>query len=141
MRIRVVRNIARAAALAVLLGGLVMTSSAAAQAVVSNVGRIAQLSTDGALISGFTTGTGFNDTVRAIAAQSNGGTIAVGQFTSFQGKTWDGTAVSNSAVATTVNGIARITPAGALDTTFSRGTGFPLLKCCRCASRPMDQYS
>jgi uncharacterized delta-60 repeat protein len=73
--------------------------------------RVARLNADGTLDDSFTTtGTGFNNIVRAIALQPDGKMVVVGQFTNY-----NGTARSR---------IARINADGSLDATFSVGTGF-----------------
>lgn len=70
---------------------------------------IARLNADGSLDSTFNPGTGFNSEVLRLALQSDGRIVAVGAFTTFNGAT--------------ANRIARLTTAGALDTTFATGTG------------------
>jgi uncharacterized delta-60 repeat protein len=73
--------------------------------------RIAQLNSDGALDTAFTStvGGGFNNSVRSIAIQSDGKIIAVGNFQSFNG--------------TAAKGIARLNPDGSLDTEFTVNSG------------------
>ncbi len=69
-----------------------------------SLNSIAQITTDGAIVSGFSIGTGFNGTVRKIAVQSDGKLIAIGDFTSYNG--------------VTCNRIARLLVNGSLDTSF-----------------------
>ncbi|HNQ68098.1 MAG TPA: hypothetical protein PKN32_06960, partial [Bacteroidales bacterium] len=71
--------------------------------------RIARLNTNGSLDGTFTPGTGANNTVNATAIQSDGKIIISGSFTSYNG--------------TARNRIARLNESGALDATFSIGTG------------------
>ncbi len=71
---------------------------------------IARLNTDGTLDSSFTTGTGFNSTVSAIAIQADGKIVCGGGFTTYNG--------------TSSNYIARLNTDGILDTSFNIGTGF-----------------
>jgi uncharacterized delta-60 repeat protein len=75
------------------------------------VNRIVRLNSDGTLDTAFTTntGTGFDNTVRSIAIQSDGKIVIGGSFTSFNGAT--------------VNRIARLNSDGTRDTTFT-ATGF-----------------
>ncbi|MBX3738732.1 MAG: hypothetical protein KF715_18715 [Candidatus Didemnitutus sp.] len=70
---------------------------------------IARLNADGSLDTTFNPGTGFNGEVIGLALQSDGKVVAVGAFTSFNGNTR--------------NRVARLTTAGALDTTFAPTTG------------------
>ncbi|MBI5219847.1 MAG: delta-60 repeat domain-containing protein [Bacteroidia bacterium] len=70
---------------------------------------LARLNTDGSLDTTFNTGTGANNTVRAIAIQSDGKIIIGGLFTSYNG--------------TASNCIVRLNTDGNLDTTFVVGTG------------------
>ena len=76
--------------------------------------RIARLNFDGALDTAFTTaiGNGFNSAVRAIATQSDGKIVVVGDLTAFD--------------VITSNCIARLDSNGNLDTDFTTniGTGF-----------------
>ncbi|HMJ89723.1 MAG TPA: Calx-beta domain-containing protein, partial [Candidatus Acidoferrum sp.] len=72
-------------------------------------GSIARLNTAGTLDGSFTTGIGFNGAVNAIGLQPDGFVLAGGQFTSFDGNGR--------------NRIARLTPAGAIDTSFVIGSG------------------
>lgn len=78
----------------------------------SSVGRIAKLSTSGALDTAFrtNTGTGFNDAIKAIVIQSDGKIVVGGYFSTFNG----------TSVPT---GIARLNADGTLDTTFSTNAG------------------
>lgn len=70
---------------------------------------IARLNADGSLDTGFNPGTGFDAEVISLAIQSDGKIVAVGAFTNFNG--------------TARNRVARLTTAGAYDTTFAIGTG------------------
>ncbi len=71
--------------------------------------RIAGLNADGSLDATFTPGTGADQSLKTIAAQSDGKIIIGGGFTNY-----DGVARGR---------IARINPNGSLDTTFDPGTG------------------
>jgi uncharacterized delta-60 repeat protein len=51
----------------------------------NTINRIARLNSAGSLDSSFSIGTGFNDTVRSIAIQSDGSILVGGNFTSFNG--------------------------------------------------------
>jgi uncharacterized delta-60 repeat protein len=72
--------------------------------------RITRLNSDGSRDTGFSIGTGFNNTVRAIAIQDDGKILVGGFFTSYDG--------------TTQNRITRLNSDGSRDTGFSIGTGF-----------------
>jgi uncharacterized delta-60 repeat protein len=74
------------------------------------VGKIVRSFTDGRIDTSFNTGTGFDDTVYALAVQSDGKVICGGTFKSFNG-------ISRSC-------IVRLNSDGSLDTTFSVGSGF-----------------
>jgi uncharacterized delta-60 repeat protein len=63
------------------------------------------------LDTGFSIGTGFNNTVNSIAVQGDGKILVGGTFTSYNG--------------TSRNRIGRLNSDGSLDTGFSIGTGFP----------------
>ncbi|MHA3773686.1 hypothetical protein ACXR0O_19295 [Verrucomicrobiota bacterium sgz303538] len=72
--------------------------------------RVARLNANGTLDTSFlSSGAAANDLVWDVALQSDGKPIIVGRFTSYNG--------------TARNRIARLTTAGALDTTFNPGTG------------------
>ncbi|MFV0468324.1 MAG: T9SS type A sorting domain-containing protein [Dysgonomonas sp.] len=71
--------------------------------------RIAILNADGSTDTGFTSGTGFNNTVNSIAETSDGKLIAVGNFTAYG--------------STTINRIIRINADGSYDPEFNIGTG------------------
>ncbi len=73
--------------------------------------RIVRLNADGTRDTTFTTNTGtaFNDSVYAIAIQSDGKILVGGDFTTFNG--------------TTVNRIVRLNADGTRDTTFTTSTG------------------
>lgn len=68
--------------------------------------RIARLNPDGSLDGSFSSGTGFNDAVFRIAAQSDGKLVVAGNFTSY-----NGSALSAK--------LARLHPDGTLDLSFS----------------------
>ena len=78
---------------------------------VSTVGRnrIARLNSTGTLDGTFNPGTGANNTINALALQTNGLAVIVGSFTSYNG--------------TPLNRIARLTSAGAVDPFFNPGSG------------------
>jgi uncharacterized delta-60 repeat protein len=86
-----------------LIGGFFTTVSS------QNFRYLARLSANGALDPGFATGTNINNTVRAVAIQSDGMIIIGGDFTSYN--------------STNRNRIARLRPDGSLDTSFNPGTG------------------
>ncbi len=71
--------------------------------------RIARLNTDGSLDNSFTIGAGANETIMALAIQSNGKIIIGGDFTTFNG--------------IQRNRIARLNSDGSLDSAFNPGTG------------------
>ena len=71
--------------------------------------RIARLNDDGTLDTGFNPGTGANNTIWAVASQSDGRLIVSGGFTTFNG-------------AARVR-LARLNPDGSLDNTFNVGSG------------------
>lgn len=71
--------------------------------------NIARLDADGTLDTGFTAGSGFDDQPSAVALQSDGKILVVGQFTTFDG--------------VAVGGIARLNADGTLDTTFASNVG------------------
>lgn len=75
----------------------------------TSINRLARINTDGTIDSTFNIGAGFNNTINAIAVQSDGKIIVGGDFT-----TVDGTARSR---------IARLNADGSLDTSFNPGTG------------------
>jgi uncharacterized delta-60 repeat protein len=72
--------------------------------------RITRINPDGSRDTSFTTGTGFGNTVRAIAIQSDGKIITGGNFVGYNG--------------TTQNRITRLNSNGTRDTGFTIGTGF-----------------
>jgi uncharacterized delta-60 repeat protein len=72
--------------------------------------RIIRLNPDGSRDTTFSIGTGFSSTVRTLKIQPDGKILAGGDFTSYNG------------VAS--NRIIRLQSNGAIDTTFSIGTGF-----------------
>lgn len=71
---------------------------------------IARLNSDGTNDYSFNPGTGANEHINAVVRQPDGKLIIAGDFTKYNG--------------VTVNHICRIMPDGALDPTFSVGTGF-----------------
>jgi uncharacterized delta-60 repeat protein len=77
----------------------------------TTVNRIARLNSDGTLDTAFTTniGTATNDSVWAIAIQSDSKIVIVGAFTTFNG--------------TTVNRVVRLRSDGTLDAAFTTNTG------------------
>ena len=72
--------------------------------------HIARLNVDGSIDSSFDIGTGFGNSVNAIALQSDGKILVGGSFTTYKGLTQ--------------NYIARLNTNGSLDTSFNIGTGF-----------------
>ncbi len=76
----------------------------------TSINRIVRLNSDGSIDASFNPGTGFNNSVLAIALQSDGKIIIGGAFTSFNG--------------TAINRIARLNSDGSFDSTFDPGTGF-----------------
>ncbi len=75
----------------------------------TNRNRIARLDSTGSVDVGFDPGTGADDRVAGIAAQTDGSILVSGYFTTING--------------TSRNRIARLTSTGALDTGFDPGTG------------------
>jgi uncharacterized delta-60 repeat protein len=71
--------------------------------------RIARLNSDGSLDTSFNPGTGANDTVSAVAVQTDGKVLIGGAFTSYN--------------STGRNRIVRLNSDGSLDTSFAIGTG------------------
>ena len=71
--------------------------------------RIIRLNSDGSVDTSFVTGTGFNDSVRKIAIQSDGKIVVGGLFTDYNG--------------TGANSIIRLNSDGLADTSFVYGTG------------------
>jgi uncharacterized delta-60 repeat protein len=71
---------------------------------------LVRINTNGSYDATYPVATGFDNTVLAIAIQSNGKIIAAGSFGDYQG--------------TTVLGIARINTNATIDTTFVSGAGF-----------------
>ncbi|NDA65414.1 MAG: hypothetical protein EBY09_02045, partial [Verrucomicrobia bacterium] len=71
--------------------------------------RIARLNLDGTVDPAFNPGTGFNNTVNALALQPDGKILVAGLFTSVNG--------------TTRNRVARLNTDGSVDATFVPGTG------------------
>jgi uncharacterized delta-60 repeat protein len=72
--------------------------------------RIIRLNSDGSKDATFVTGTGFNNTVRAIAIQTDGKILVGGSFSTYNG--------------VTENRIIRLNNDGSKDATFVTGTGF-----------------
>jgi uncharacterized delta-60 repeat protein len=71
---------------------------------------IIRLNPDGSKDTSFSSGTGFNNSVYAIAVQADGKILVGGFFTAYNGAT--------------ENSIIRLNPDGSKDTSFSTGTGF-----------------
>jgi uncharacterized delta-60 repeat protein len=88
----------------VLVGGTFSTY----QGVTYN--RIIRLNIDGSVDTSFNVGTGFNGGVNIISIQSDGKILAGGNFTSYNG--------------TTYNRIIRLNIDGSVDSSFNIGTGF-----------------
>ncbi len=82
-----------------LVGGAFTSFSGA------NRNRIVRLNTDGSIDQSFTVGTGFNDIVKSIALQPDGKVLVAGEFTSFNGSTW--------------NRIVRLNSNGSVDASFN----------------------
>jgi uncharacterized delta-60 repeat protein len=76
------------------------------------VNRIARLFPDGTIDNSFSTGSGFNESVRAIKVQPDGKILIGGFFTTFNGAT--------------VNRIVRLNSNGTRDTSFTTNTGTAL---------------
>ncbi|MDQ2771363.1 MAG: IPT/TIG domain-containing protein [Bacteroidota bacterium] len=72
--------------------------------------RLVQLNPDGTFDAAFSTGTGFDNTVQALALQADGKVVVVGDFTTYNG--------------TVANRIIRLNPDGSPDATFATGSGF-----------------
>lgn len=72
--------------------------------------RIIRLNADGTKDTSFSTGSGFNGTVRALVLQPNGKIIVGGEFNSYNG--------------VTENAIVGLNTDGSIDTSFTIGTGF-----------------
>jgi uncharacterized delta-60 repeat protein len=88
----------------ILVGGIFTSFNGTTQ------NRIIRLNSDGTRDTSFVTGTGFNDSTFAIDVQSDGNIIVGGQFSSYNG----------SSVG---YGIAKLSSSGALNATFTTGTG------------------
>ena len=87
----------------IIVGGTFTTYSGSASS------YITRINTDGTRDATFNVGTGFNNTVRGIAVQSDDKIIAVGTFTSYSGSTQ--------------NRIIRLNTDGTRDATFNTGVG------------------
>jgi uncharacterized delta-60 repeat protein len=74
------------------------------------INRIVRLNSNGTIDSSFPVNTGFNNTVRSIAIQHDGKILVGGDFTSYNGVSY--------------NRIVRLNSDGSVDDTFSIGTGF-----------------
>lgn len=74
-----------------------------------SINRIIRLNQDGSLDNSFDIGTGADNSVRAIAVQSDGKILIAGDFLSFDGNK--------------INRIARLNNDGSIDTSFNSGTG------------------
>ena len=88
----------------ILVGGEFTTYSGGTE------NKIIRLNTDGTKDSSFNTGTGFNNTIYAIATQADGKILVGGQFTTYNGGT--------------ENKIIRLNTDGTKDSSFNIGTGF-----------------
>jgi len=88
----------------IIAGGLFTTYNG------ETVNRIIRLNANGTRDTSFTTGTGFNNNIRSITAQSDGKILIGGDFTSYNG--------------VTENRIIRLNADGTKDTSFTIGTGF-----------------
>jgi uncharacterized delta-60 repeat protein len=75
----------------------------------TTINRVARLNADGTLDTDFDPGTGANNTVNAVAIQSDGKVVIGGDFTSVNG--------------ITINRVARLNADGSLDTGFNPGDG------------------
>ena len=73
-------------------------------------GDVAVLNADGSLAADFASGTGSNNTLRALAVQADGKLIVGGSFTTFNGQP--------------ASFIVRLLPTGAIDPSFNTGLGF-----------------
>ncbi len=101
-------------ALAIMPDGRMMIGGSFASYAGASRNSIARINANGSLDAGFNPGTGFAsstslNTVYSILLQADGNVVAAGEFNSYNG--------------TPCNGIARLTPTGALDATFAVGTG------------------
>jgi uncharacterized delta-60 repeat protein len=88
----------------ILVGGTFTTHSSTSQ------NRIVRFNADGIRDAGFTTGTGFNSSVLAIALQTDGKILLVGDFSLYNG--------------VAQNRITRLNADGTRDTGFTTGSGF-----------------
>ena len=88
----------------ILVGGTFTTHSSTSQ------NRIVRFNADGIRDAGFTTGTGFNSSVLAIALQTDGKILLVGDFSLYNGAAQ--------------NRITRLNADGTRDTGFTTGLGF-----------------
>lgn len=77
--------------------------------VTGGTAKIVRINPNGSLNAIVTQGTHFNDSIRGITVMGNGWIVVTGEFTDYNG--------------TTLGCIARLTAAGALDTTFVAGGG------------------
>lgn len=87
----------------VIIGGIFATYNGTAR------NRIARVNANGTLDGAFAVGTGFNNSVFALALQADGKVIVGGQYTSYN--------------ATARNRIARLLTTGAIDVSFNPGSG------------------
>lgn len=76
----------------------------------STVNRIVRINTDGTRDATFNMGTGFDNSVKAIAVDSNNKVYVGGNFFNYSGSA--------------VNGMLRLNEDGTIDNTFNYGTGF-----------------
>jgi uncharacterized delta-60 repeat protein len=72
--------------------------------------RILRMNSDGSLDTSFSVGTGFNNTVRDVAVQSDGKILVCGDFTTYNG--------------VTANRLVRLNSDGTIDSSFNIGSGF-----------------
>jgi uncharacterized delta-60 repeat protein len=79
----------------------------------TTVNRIVCINTDGSIYSGFSMGSGFNNSVHNLTVQSDDKVICCGVFTTYSG--------------ITCKNIIRLNSGGTIDDTFDVGTGFNLL--------------
>ncbi|MGV1033703.1 MAG: hypothetical protein ACOYBP_00570 [Microbacteriaceae bacterium] len=121
----------KSASLAALIIGIAVAvtgvAAPASALTTSNPNYITRLAPNGYLDPQFATTApnGFDGAVLTMVTQSNGDLVVGGYFSSFTGYTFDGTTTSTGTSTVSVSYIARLTPTGALDTTFmGAGAGF-----------------
>ncbi len=91
----------------ILVGGTFTAHSDA-----TSLNRIARLNSDGTRDTSFSVGTGFNNTVNALAFDATSNAVVGGSFTTYNGS------ATNAA-----NRLVRLNATGGIDTTFATGTG------------------